>query len=229
MTILLVTAHPDDEVLIAGASCHVWAKAGTQVASCILVGNADARTRRPSDEALQSDLQRAHETLGIDRIIAGSFPNIALNAVPHLELVQFIEAAVADVQPDVIVTHHPGDLNDDHRQTSRACQAAARLHQRGGRTKPLRALVYGEVLSSTDWAYPTDTQPFQPNSFIEVGEEGLRRKLDALVCYRDVTRAYPHPRSEEALRSLATLRGAEAGLHLAEAFQLAYLDATSTF
>jgi hypothetical protein len=89
--------------------------------------------------------------------------------------------------------------------------------------------MYGEVLSSTDWAYPTDRHPFQPNTFIEVGEAGLRRKLDALACYRDVMRPYPHPRSDEAIRSLATLRGAESGLVLAEAFQLVYLDATSIF
>jgi N-acetylglucosamine malate deacetylase 1 len=227
VTVLLVVAHPDDEVLLAGASCHVWTKAGLEVASCILVGSAGARTRRPSDEDLSDDLRRAHKVLGIERIITGGFPNIALNTIPHLELVQFIEEAITRVRPDMIVTHHPGDLNDDHHQASRACQAAARLYQRGGTTKPLKTLMFGEVLSSTDWAYPTDTRPFQPNTFIEVGAPGLERKLAALACYRDVMRPYPHPRSEAAIRSLATVRGAEAGLPFAEAFQLAFLDATS--
>jgi LmbE family N-acetylglucosaminyl deacetylase len=226
LTILLVVAHPDDEVLMAGASCHLWAAAGVDVASCILVGNAEARTRRPSDQDLDHDLRRAHEVLGIDRIITGSFPNIALNTVPHLDLVQFIENAVQDVQPDVIITHHPGDLNDDHQQTSRACQAAARLSQRGGETRRLRSFMYGEVLSSTDWAYATDTQPFRPNAFTEVGTGGVEKKLEALACYRNVMRPYPHPRSEDSVRGLATIRGSEAGMRMAEAFELAFLDAT---
>lgn len=225
MTVLIVVAHPDDEVLIAGASIARWTSQGTDVTAAILAGAAEARRLRPHDDALGDDIETARKLLGMSPPILGGFPNIAMNTVPHLQLVQFIERAMEQTHADVLVTHHPGDINDDHHQTSRACQAAARLYQRRG-TGRLRGLFYGEVLSSTDWAMKSYTAPFEPTAFVEVRSEHLRLKSTALKAYRDVMRPHPHPRSEQAIEALAVLRGAEAGMDRAEAFEVAHIDAT---
>lgn len=221
---LIVVAHPDDEVLGAGATIASLTSQGADVRGCILAGTVDARRRRPTDEELLIDTRAAAAALGMGDPIMGEFPNLAMNTVPHLDLVQFIEAAMETTGAVHLVTHHPSDLNDDHRQVSLACQAAARLSARQPGKPRLRALHYMEVVSSTDWAFPGSNEGFRPNAFYEVGEANLRRKLEALACYRDVMRPYPHPRSEQAIRGLATYRGGQANMNLAEAFQSAFLD-----
>jgi hypothetical protein len=87
--------------------------------------------------------------------------------------------------------------------------------------KPLTALYFMEIPSSTDWAFPVDGQQFRPDTFIEIGEDGLSRKLEALCAYEGVMRKYPHPRSDEAIRALAVLRGSQVGRNLCEGFQTA--------
>jgi LmbE family N-acetylglucosaminyl deacetylase len=217
---LVVSAHPDDEVLGFGASAYVLTQRGHSVSSCIVVGDADARRQRPQDKDLRSDTVRAHQIVGMSAPSAGPFPNIRLNTVPHLDLVRFIENAMLATEPDVLITHHPSDVNDDHYQVSRATQAAARLAQRRPEVKPISSLLFMEVLSSTDWRVAGASLPFDPQVYIEIGEEALEAKLTALDAYRNVMRPYPHPRSTESVRALATLRGSDAGLNLAEAFQL---------
>ena len=222
MTTLLVVAHPDDEVLGAGGYAASLAARGRPVRACILSGSVGARQHRPADEELREDTCRAQALLGLPEPILGPFPNIAFNTVPHLELVQFVERAVLECQATEILTHHPADLNDDHRHTAPAAQVAARLHQRNGSVPPLERLAYMEILSSTDWAFPLPAEAFVPNAFAAIGAEGLERKVAALAAYREVMRPFPHSRSREALLALATLRGAQAGLPYAEAFQVAY-------
>lgn len=221
---LIVVAHPDDEVLGAGATAAALTARGHQVRACILSGEVTARLHRPSDTELLEDTRAAASVLGMQEPILGSFPNIAMNTVPHLSLVQFIESAIESTGASRILTHHPSDLNDDHRQVSAACQAAARLSFRRAGVSRLKALHFMEVLSSTDWAFPGPHEPFQPTAFFEVGEANLRLKLEALGCYRDVIRPFPHSRSETVIRSLAALRGAQSAMNYAEAFQVAFTD-----
>lgn len=221
---LIVVAHPDDEILGAGGLASRLTCRGVPVRAAILCSDVAARTNRPGDGDLQYDLMKAAETLGMGEPLLGTFPNIQMNTVPHLELVQFVENAIEETGADVIVTHHPEDLNDDHKQVSSAAQAAARLPQRKEGLPRLRSLHFMEVLSSTDWGYPASDGGFTPNSFIELGEHHLARKLAALSCYRDVMRPYPHPRSVEAIRGLAQVRGAQAGMVLAEAFDTRFLN-----
>ena len=220
MIYLTVTAHPDDEILGFGGSASILSANGHVVYNLILSGNVEARRHRPNEDDLKNHTHLAQQIVGAQPPVLGSFPNIKFNSVPHLELVQFIESHIENLQPDIIVTHHPYDLNNDHYHTSIACQAAARLFQRKP-TKPLKGLYFMEIPSSTDWAFPIDGQQFRPDTFIEIGEDGLKAKIEALYAYEGVMRSYPHPRSDESIRALALLRGSQAGRDLCESFQTA--------
>lgn len=220
MNYLLVVAHPDDEVLGAGSSIRKWTQAGHKVDVCIMCTEARARAFRPGDSELNDDLNAATASLGVGRTFEGTFPNIEMNTVPHIRLVQFIETAIRESEADVVITHHPADTNNDHLQTSLACQEAVRLFQRRPEVKPLREFWYMEVPSCTEWALNTGLNRFQPNLFVEVGKEGVEAKIAALAKYRGVMRPYPHPRSPEAIEGFAAYRGCQSGCDYAEAFEV---------
>ena len=218
---LIVVAHPDDEILGFGATGAACVNAGETVQPIILCGNADSRTLRPSDEELYNDMLAANAELGFKKPKLGDFPNIRMNTVDHIEIVQFIEKQINIFKPDRIFTHHPSDLNDDHVQTAKACLVAARLFQRRTDIPLLKALYFMEILSSTEWRYPNVGDIFQPTTYIEASDY-IEKKINALNHYRNVMRPFPHPRSEEVIKGLASYRGAQSGLHYAESFQLAF-------
>ena len=222
MNYLFVLAHPDDEVLGAGGSIYKLSKEGHKCDICIMCAQAKARAFRPEDNELEADMDASTEMLGVANKYVGDFPNVEMNSVPHLKLVQFIEQAIIKSEPDVIVTHHPSDTNNDHLHTSLACQAAVRLFQRRTEVKPLKEVWYMEVLSSTEWSLNSAMNRFTPNLFVEIGPEAVDVKLAALATYRGVMRPYPHPRSEEAIKGLAAYRGAQAGCNYAEAFECVF-------
>lgn len=221
MNYLLVVAHPDDEVLGAGASIYKWTQAGHKVDVCIMCTEAKARAFRPEDEELNDDLNASSQFLGINKKYEAVFPNIEMNTVPHIQLVQYIESAIMDSKPDIVITHHPADTNNDHLQTSLACQEAIRLFQRRPEIKPLTEFWYMEVPSCTEWALNTAFNRFQPNMFVEIGKEGVNIKTKALSMYRGVMRPYPHPRSIEAIEGFAAYRGCQSGTNYAESFEIA--------
>lgn len=220
MKYLLVVAHPDDEVLGAGASMFRWSREGHQIDVAIMCTEAKARAFRPEDKELDEDLNASSDFLGIHRKFEATFPNIDMNTVPHLKLVQFIESAIRESEPDIIITHHPADTNNDHLQTSMACQEAVRLFQRRPEVKRVRELWYMEVPSCTEWKINSAMVSFNPNCYVEVGKEGVDAKVKALSMYRGVMRPYPHPRSAEFIEGLAAYRGGQWGLMYAEAFEV---------
>lgn len=219
MNYLIVVAHPDDEVLGAGASIRKWSQNGDKVDICIMCTEAKARAFRPEDKELDDDLNASSVFLGINMKYEATFPNIEMNTVPHIKLVQHIEDAIRDSKPDVIITHHPSDTNNDHLQTSLACQEAIRLFQRRPEEKGISEFWYMEVLSATDWCVNSSFGKFEPNTFVEVGKEGVDAKIKAMHMYRGVMRSYPHPRSDEGILGSAIYRGGQAGVMYAEAFE----------
>lgn len=220
MNYLVVVAHPDDEILGAGSTIHKLIQDGHNVAVAILVSQAAAR--KDLSSTLSDDEREALSIVGVEKTYHATFPNIKMNTVPHLELVQFIEKCIEDWNAEAIITHHPSDTNNDHVQTSYAVQAACRLFQRRDNLPALKELLYMEVPSSTEWSFDTSANRFSPNYFVEIGKEGVDIKIKALSAYKGVMRPYPHPRSNEALEGLAAYRGVQAGCYYAEAFECAF-------
>lgn len=220
MKFLVVVAHPDDEILGAGATIHKLICEGHQVAICTMANHAAAR--KNLSKTLAEDQEKALSIIGVTKSYAANFPNIKMNIVPHLEMVQFVENCIDDFKAEAIITHHPSDTNIDHQETSRAVQAAARLFQRRDGVPALQYLLFMEVLSATEWALDSSANRFLPNCFVEVGKDGVQLKLQALSAYSGVMRSFPHPRSKEAIGGLAAYRGAQAGCDYAEAFECVF-------
>jgi len=220
VNVLIVVAHPDDEVLGCGATASVLAKQGMHVRTCILSGRAEVRTNSDPAE-LVGHMNEAQKIMGLPEPIVGDFPNLRLNTVPHIDLVRFVEDAIAKHEANLIFTHHPSDINNDHHQASIACQVASRMFLRKDNAPDLKGLYYMEVLSSTDWAYPGTSEAFRPDTFFSIGD-ALETKIKAIEAYKGVLRKHPHSRSREVMRALATCRGAMSGCEYAEAFQTAF-------
>lgn len=215
---LVVVAHPDDEILGFGATGSLLASEGQSVQALILCGEVFERTLRPKDDELLADTFAASRLLNFREPILGTFPNIRINTIPHIEIVNFIENYILEFKPKRVFTHHPRDLNDDHVQVAKACYAAVRLGQRRLDIPMVESVHCMEILSATDWSFPVGHGSFDPNLFIEVNQH-IESKLSALNIYRSVMRDFPHPRSSEIIKGLAAYRGGQSGLHYAEAFQ----------
>ena len=222
MNYLFVVAHPDDEVLGAGATIEKLVSQGHKVAVAIMSGHAAAR--KNLSDTLAEDEANAMKIMGVDKVYHADFPNIKMNTVPHLDIVKFIESCIDDWKAEAIFTHHPSDVNIDHQETSNAAIAACRLFQRTDNVPKLHMFAYMEVLSSTEWSLNSADNRFTPNYFVEVGKEGIDTKIEALSAYTGVMRPFPHPRSKEAIEGLAAYRGAQSGCSYAEAFETVFIS-----
>ena len=220
MKYLVVVAHPDDEVLGAGATIRKLIQEGNDVAIATLANHAAARAN--ISDTLAVDQKEAFKLMGVKKSYAADFPNIKMNTVPHLDLVQFVEKCIEDFGAEAIITHHPSDTNDDHIQTSHAVQAACRMAQRKEGVPSLKLVLYMEIMSSTEWSLDSSAKKFDPNYFVEIGQDGLESKLQMLYAYKGIMRPYPHPRSDEAVKGLAAFRGGQAGCQYAEAFECVF-------
>lgn len=212
-SVLAVAAHPDDEVLGAGGTLAKHAAAGHDVSVLVVT---EGTTAQYDDEALieqkRSEARRCADRLGVDGVRFADLPDMRLDTVAHVEVNAVVEDAVAAVEPDVVYTHSPHDVNKDHAAVAESTRVATRP---GSGVE--RVLAY-EVPSSTGWA-GGDRERFQPTAYVDIGDH-LDRKVDAFGAYETERREYPHPRSERAIRALAETRGTEAGFAAAEAFQL---------
>jgi len=221
MNVLAVVAHPDDELLGCGATLRRLANEGHEVYTAVLSSVAEARHARPDHLAhVAADAERI---VGIRDSMKFEFPNIKMNAVPHLEVVKAVEQAIERFRPTWVFAHHPGDLNSDHRVCYEATMAAVRLPlrmSRGLEPTLIRRVYLFEVPSSTDWSSPVDP-PFRPNSFFDASPT-MDDKMAALDAFEGALKPHPHSRSRENVRNLAQMRGAQVGLELAEAFCLVH-------
>lgn len=217
--ILIVAAHPDDEVLgcfgavsrmIKGLNCQKH-----EAFSLILGSGKDSRGGVSQDEKeiLQAEMLKANEVIGIKEVFNGNFPDNAFDSVPILKIIKFIENITQKIKPDIIFTHHNGDMNIDHQITQQAVLTATRP-MIGESIKEIYSFY---IASSTEWGSYTST--WQPNVFIDVSQT-IEDKISAMACYKSELREYPHPRSLEHLRDLAKVAGSKVGLKAAEEFRL---------
>lgn len=217
MRILTVAAHPDDETLGAGATMAWHAARGDQVWVCILSEGVSSRHDRV---ALQEECaRRACDTLGVERLVLVGLPDQRLDTLCLLDVISPIERCIEEFGPDVVLTHFPGDLNEDHRLVARATLVATRPVAGNS----VRKVCAFQVPSSTDWAPPMPGSVFAPNLYVDISGT-LDVKLTAMKAYADTyhseVRPFPHPRSLEALTAYAQSHGAASGMLAAEPFML---------
>jgi len=217
MNVLVVAAHPDDEVLGCGGAMARHADQGDRVDVLILGAGALSRDHAtPADvEALRAQARDAGRILGAREVRVSDFPDNRFDSVDLLDIVKRVEEEVRRASPDVLYTHHGGDLNVDHRRTFEAVITACRPQGAMG----VRRILSYEVPSSTEWLASTAALPFVPNVFVDVAAS-LGRKLEALQAYVGEVRDFPHPRSIDGVKALAAWRGATSGMAAAEAFML---------
>ena len=211
--ILVVAAHPDDEVLgVAGTLCK-HRDAGDDISILIL---ADGETSREEGVDVKKRLLQAEEVskrfgakLYLERL-----PDNAFDTVSLLSIAKFVEKVVEKESPNIIYTHNPTDLNIDHRLACQATMTACRP-QPGHCVKNIYAF---ETLSSTEWQIK-DYRQFQPHHYNDI-TSSLEEKLDIMSIYKDELRVFSHPRSLKGIEVLAQYRGMEVGVNSAEAFQV---------
>ncbi len=218
--ICIVAAHPDDEVLGCGGVAARHAEAGDRVHVLIMAEGVFARADEgeaggdyaADQAALRAATEEAAGILGTEYPTFADFPDNAMDKVPLLDVIKCIEQIIERERPDIVYTHHGGDLNIDHRIVHQAVLTACRPLP----DSPVRAIYGFETVSSTEWASPA-AEPFRPTRFVDVSGQ-MGRKLKALAAYDMEMRPSPHARSIENVVALATYRGASIGLMAAEAF-----------
>lgn len=219
--VLVVAAHPDDEVLGCGGTIAKYALEGRPVHVLLL---ADGESSRESSKDLgfgeliktrNSSAEKAAELLGVSSLKICGFPDNRLDSVDILDLVKVIEQSIRDILPGTVFAHHYGDVNVDHRRVHEGVLAACRP-QPGHCVKEL---FFFEIPSSTEWRTPNSATAFVPNYFVNI-EKFIDSKKEALMAYATEMREFPHPRSIKAVEALAQWRGATVGTLAAEAFMV---------
>ncbi len=221
-TVAVIAAHPDDEVLGCGGVMAKHGRAGDAVHVLILAegmtSRAERRDRGLFDEelsALADVAKEANSILGVASLRLLDFADNRMDSVDLLDVVKVVEDFISGLQPDIVYTHHGGDLNVDHRVVHDAVVTACRPMP----GKSFVTLLFFEVPSSTEWRTPGAALPFVPNWFEDISET-VALKMEALGVYASEMRPWPHARSVKALESLAAWRGATVGVEAAEAFVL---------
>ena len=213
--ILVVAAHPDDEVLGMGGTIARHTRNG-QAVHVLFLGDG-VSSRNGTDKALvtarQQAAERACELLGASIVGFEHFPDNGFDTVPLLSIAKAVERAKRVVSPTIIYTHHGGDLNIDHRLACQAVLTAFRPQPHETFTE-IRAF---ETNSATEWAAPSVLPPFLPDTYVDTSAT-LEQMLEAYACYAAEVRDEPHARSIEAIRIAAMHRGRQVGLFAAEAF-----------
>ena len=222
MRYLIIAAHPDDEILGCGGSMAKWTNEGHNVHVLIMAEGATSRDKSRNRAARQNELldlsqsaKHAGQILNVKSIELLDFPDNRMDSIDLLDVVKVIEEKIAKIKPDILVTHHVGDLNIDHQIIHQAVMVACRPQPRHN----VKRILSFEVPSATEWQSPADRRAFLPNWFEDISDT-LELKIMALEAYKSEMRKWPHARSIKALEHLARWRGSSMGIEAAEAFML---------
>jgi LmbE family N-acetylglucosaminyl deacetylase len=211
--ILILSAHPDDEILGCGGVIQKHKEENDQISVCIVTDGSSSQY--PGEEEIANrkitETQKVKQFLKIDNYFYLDFPDMKLDSIAHLDINKEISNIVSKIKPQIIYTHSPTDLNMDHRQVYYSTEVVTRPLN-----NYLKKVYTYETLSSTEWR---KEQAFIPNTFVNI-EPYIDKKIKALSFYESETRDYPHPRSLKGIEILAQYRGLQTGLEFAESFRL---------
>lgn len=222
--IMLVVAHPDDEILGPGGSMHRLITEFNCTSKVVILGEgitsrAETRNLEKWKKELhihRQNIEEARKSIGYESVSIYDFADNRFDTVPILDIIKIVEKEKLEFIPDTIFTHHGGDVNIDHQRTFEAVITACRPLQ----NEVVKTIITFETMSGTEWRASSDPRHFIPNMFIELTQQDLLAKIKAMEAYEFEKRAYPHPRSPEALEIRARMWGVANGLSLAEAFQI---------
>ena len=216
--ILIVAAHPDDEVLGCGGTVAKLIAQGYEAYTLIL---GEGKTSRDEQrevenktdelEVLNTEIQKANDVIGIKKVFVESFADNRFDSVDLLDIVKVISKVKEEVKPSIIFTHFENDLNIDHQITYKAVLTATRPME----GESVKEIYSFEILSSTEWNYPLS---FSPDTFFDISET-INLKIDAMKAYDSELRQYPHPRSLEGIKLNAKYQGMRVGKKYVEAFK----------
>ncbi len=220
--IMVVAAHPDDELLGLGATMHKLIHDLNAVVHVVILGEGlTSRSDNRSTEEWENELKlhrdniyRAQKRIGYHSVSIYNFPDNRFDSAELLDLIKIVEKEKVAFRPEIIFTHHGGDLNIDHQRTFEAVITACRPMEQ----ETVNCIISFETPSGTEWRASTDPKHFIPNLFVEVSEDNIEAKIAGMEEYQFERRNYPHPRSPESLRILAKYRGISVGCEFAEAF-----------
>ncbi len=220
--ILVVVAHPDDELLGLGATLNKLSTDEAKVIRVVILG--EGITSRSTDrnvekwklelEKHRACIEKAKDKIGYNELAIYDFPDNRFDSVDLLDIVKVVEKEKQLFKPDTIFTHHGGDVNVDHQRTFEAVITATRPMEDEG----VKSIITFETPSGTEWRASTDPRHFIPNLFISVSKENVQSKIEGMENYEFEKRPYPHPRSPEALEVQAKRWGVVVGKEYAEAF-----------
>ncbi len=213
--VLVVAAHPDDEILGIGGTVRRHADEGAEVHTLIA---CEGVTMRYDDERrvlVEAQAKAAADVLGVCSVRFGDLPDQRLDTLALVDVVACVEEHVEAIRPHVVYTHCGQDVNRDHRVLLEAVQVA---------TRPYAAPFVQEVLlfetsSSTEWGHPAIQSTFQPGVFVDISAT-IEAKIEAFCQYEAEMRPFPHPRSPEMLRHRAAMWGSGVGVAAAEPLQV---------
>lgn len=220
--ILVVAAHPDDEVLGVGGTVAKHVACGDEVYAIILGEGQTSRGNKREDiskeivKELHKNTIESANVLGYKEVFFADFPDNRFDQVDLLDIVKVIEKKVSELKPEIVYTHYSGDLNIDHQYTARAVLTATRPIG----TYSVKEIYAFETLSSTEWNFDYSGQPtFCPNVYVDISEY-YTKKEQAMNCYVSELCEFPHPRSLEGMNVQSKTRGMTVGMQRAEAFML---------
>ena len=215
MKILIIAAHPDDEVLGMGGTMKKLSKSGNDIKVIFL--SAGILARRPSNaqqkiKELRKDAERALKILGVNQIDFLDFPDNEMDQISNLKLTKVVEKEIMSFKPHTVYVPTKYDVNVDHQSAYNSTITATRPKE----NTFVKEVISFEIPSSTEWYFPNE---FSPNLFVDISNE-FKSKINALKKYRNEIREFPHPRSVDGLEAIAKRWGSVSGFRYAEAFSL---------
>ena len=220
--VMIIVAHPDDELLGLGATLNRLIQEERIITHVVILGEGITSRSEERDILLwekelithKNNIESARKAIGYDSVNTYSFPDNRFDTVPLLDIIKIIENEKKKFKPDVIFTHHGGDVNIDHQKTFEAVMTAIRPLK----AETVKLIISFETPSGTEWRASNSPFHFIPNLFFTINENNLAAKIKGMESYEYEKRTYPHPRSPEALKIQAQRWGIIIGCELAEAF-----------